>query len=51
MLNFTEDNNQLMKSLLSNGDQNQLINSFSTIINQMALYDQETLMNSTRVSI
>ena len=36
-----------MENLLSNGDQNQLINSFSTIINHMSLHDQETLMNST----
>jgi hypothetical protein len=35
-----------MKNLLLNGDQNQLINSFSVILNQQSLYDQESLMNS-----
>jgi hypothetical protein len=47
MLNFTDNNKNLMENLLLNGDRNQLIQSFSTIINQMALEDQETLMNST----
>jgi hypothetical protein len=37
-----------MDNLLLNGDRNQLIHSFSTILNQMALYDQESLMNSNR---
>jgi hypothetical protein len=47
-LNFTENYHGLVEDLLLNGDKNQLINSFSIILNQMALYDQELLMNSMK---
>lgn len=48
MLNFTEQSCNLMKNLLLNNDHDQIINSFSIILNQMALADQELLMNSLR---